>query len=156
MEVIATDGSRLATAERPTDEIRMTALLIGAVLAITIGLLGTVAGMDRDRAFYAVAMMVIASYYVLFALMGASTHVLMLELGVGAIFIVAAVAGFRTSLWLVVIALAAHGVFDLTHGMFITNPGVPVWWPAFCLAYDVMAAAYLSWLLLSGRTRISA
>ena len=102
------------------------------------------------------AMMVIASYYVLFALMGASTHVLMLEFGVGAAFIAAAVAGFRTSLWLVVIALAAHGVFDLTHGMFITNPGVPVWWPAFCLAYDVMAAAYLSWLLLSGRTRISA
>ena len=98
MEGTATDGSRLATVERPTDETRMTALLIGAVLAFTVGLLGTVVGMDRDRAFYAVAMMVIASCYVLFALIGASTRILLLELVAGAAFIAASVAGFRTSL----------------------------------------------------------
>jgi hypothetical protein len=29
----------------------------------------------------------------------------------------------------------------------ISNPGVPGWWPMFCLAYDVTAGVYLGWLL---------
>src|SRR5262249_51962293 len=33
------------------------------------------------------------------------------------------------------------------------DPGAPVWWPSFCLAYDVTAAAYLAWLLASKRVR---
>jgi hypothetical protein len=47
----------------------------------------------------------------------------------------------------------AVGVFDLVHAAVISNPGVPGWWPAFCLTYDVTAAAYLAWLLTSGRVR---
>ena len=129
------------------------ALLIGALLALGVGLLGTASGMDRDRAFYATVMIVIASLYALFAVMGASTHALVLESLAGAVFLAAAVAGFRSSLWIVVVALAAHGIFDLVHGRLIDDPGVPGWWPAFCLTYDVTAAAYLAWLLGSGRIR---
>jgi len=129
------------------------ALLVGALLAFSVGLLATGVGLDRDRAFYPVVTIVIASYYALFAVMGASTHALVLESLVGAVFIVAAVAGFKWSLWVVVVALAAHGVFDLTHGAAISNPGVPAWWPEFCLTYDVTAAAYLAWLLKSGHVR---
>jgi len=73
-----------------------------------------------------------------------------LESVVGVGFITLAVFGFRSSLWMVVAALGLHGVFDLVHGALISNPGVPVWWPGFCLAYDVAAAAYLAWLI---RTR---
>jgi hypothetical protein len=132
------------------------ALLIGAFLAFAVGLLATAARLDRDRAFYPTVMIVIASYYVLFAAMGASTHALVLESLVGAVFLVAAVFGFRSSLWVVVVALAAHGLFDLVHGGIISNPGVPGWWPAFCLTYDITAAAYLAWLLRSGRIRAAA
>jgi hypothetical protein len=107
----------------------------------------------RDpRGFYGV----IASYYALFAVMGAPAHALVLESLVGAVFLAAAAFGFRGSLWLVVAALAAHGIFDLTHHTFIANAGVPVWWPDFCLAYDLTAAAYLAWLLRSGRIRAAA
>jgi hypothetical protein len=95
-------------------------------------------------------MIVIAFLYALFAVMGASTRALVLESLVGVVFLALAVAGFRSSLWLVVVALAAHGVFDLVHGKAISNPGVPAWWPPFCFAYDVAAAAYLAWLLKSG------
>jgi len=123
------------------------------VLALTVGLLATGAGLDRDRAFYPVVMIVIASYYVLFAVMGATTYALVLESLVGAVFLAVAVSGFRSSLWVVVVALAAHGVFDLSHGIIISNPGVPSWWPEFCLTYDVTASAYLAWLLKSGRIR---
>jgi hypothetical protein len=128
------------------------ALLVGALLAFSVGLLGRV-GLDRDRAFYPVVTIVIASYYALFAVMGASTHALVVESLAGAAFLVLAITGFRWSLWVVVAALAAHGIFDLTHASVITNPGVPNWWPEFCLTFDVTAAAYLAWLLKSGRVR---
>ncbi len=128
------------------------ALLVGAFLALTVGLLATAVGLDRDRAFYPTVTMVIASYYALFAVMGASAHALVLESLVGAVFLAVALAGYRWSLWVVVAALVVHGVFDLVHGSVIANPGVPAWWPAFCLTYDVTAATYLAWLLRNGRT----
>ena len=125
--------------------------LIGAVLALSIGLFATLIGLDRDRAFYPTVMLVIASTYALFAAMGASTQALMHESIPIVAFVAASIAGFKRSLWWVVAALAAHGVFDFFHGRVIENPGVPTWWPDFCLAYDVVAAAYLAWLLSNAR-----
>jgi hypothetical protein len=101
-------------------------------------------------------MIFIASYYALFAVMGGSAHALAVECIVIVAFLGASIAGFRTSLWLVVAALAAHGVFDLIHGQMIANPGVPAWWPSFCLSYDVVAAAYLAWLLSRSKVRAAA
>ena len=129
------------------------ALLVGALLAAAVGLFATAVGLDRDRAFYPTVTIVIALYYALFAVMGASTNALVLESVAGAVFIALAAFGFRSSLWVVVLALAAHGVFDLAHSRVISNPGVPAWWPAFCLTYDLAAAAYLAWLLRIGRIR---
>lgn len=121
--------------------------VVGILLALTVGALATAFGMDRDRAFYPTVTIVVASYYVLFAVMGASPQVLVIESIVGVMFLALAVAGFRSSLWLVVFALAAHGVFDIVHGHFIMNSGLPLWWPPFCLTYDLTAAAYLACLL---------
>ena len=123
------------------------------LLAIAVGLFATGVGLDRDRAFYPVVTIVVASYYALFAAMGASTHALVLECVAGAVFVAAAVAGFRWSLWIAALALAGHGIFDFTHAAVISNPGVPNWWPQFCAAYDVTAAVFLGWLLKSGRIR---
>jgi len=132
------------------------ALLIGAVLAICVGLFATGVGLDRDRAFYPTVTIVIASLYVLFAVMGESQHALLVELAMCASFVFAAVAGFRRSLWIVVAALAAHGAQDIVHLSLIDNPGVPVWWPAFCGAYDIVAALYLAWLIRRGHTLAAA
>jgi len=132
------------------------AWLIGAILAFAVGLFATGVGLDRDRAFYPTVMIVIAALYVLFAAMGGSAHAGVLEALVGTVFVVFAVAGFRSSLWLVAAALAAHGVLDVVHARVIANPGVPGWWPEFCLSYDVTAALYLAVLLRSGRIRAAA
>lgn len=134
----------------------VTGLVIGTVLAVAIGLMATGVGLDRDRAFYPVVTIVVASYYALFAVMGASLPSLVPELLAFALFLAAAATGYRRSLWIVALALAAHGVFDLMHAAFIANPGVPAWWPAFCLGYDVTAALYLAALLRSGRLRATA
>jgi hypothetical protein len=132
------------------------AWVIGVVLALCVGLMATAIRLDRDRALYPAVMMVIAAYYVLFALMGASGNTLVLELLVAGLFLALAVWGFKSSLWLVAFALAAHGIFDVIHSHVIDNPGVPAWWPPFCITYDVTAAAYLAGLLLTRRVRAAA
>lgn len=132
------------------------ALAVGVLLALAVGMLATVTGMERDRAYYPVVLIVTASYYALFAVLGDSTRALTVELLVVAGFLALALSGYRFSLWVVVAALAAHGVFDLIHGMVITNPGLPPWWPAFCLAFDVTIAVYLAWRLVGGRPRAAA
>ena len=128
--------------------------LIGLILSLAVGGSAAIIGMDRDRAFYPTLMIVIASYYGLFAVIGGSLHALTLELVGIAAFALLSLIGFRITLWWVVGALVAHGVFDWFHGRLIADPGVPSWWPMFCLTYDVVAAAYLSWLL--GVSRVAA
>lgn len=123
------------------------AYLVGIVLALAVSLFGTFFKFDRERSFYPVMTIVIASTYQLFAAMGGTTELLSLETAMFFVFVSAAVLGFRTNLWIVVGALAGHGTFDLVHPHLISNPGVPVWWPAFCMTYDISAALYLAWLL---------
>lgn len=124
------------------------AYVIGIVLALAVSVYATALRLDRDRAFYPTVLVVIALYYVLFAVMGDSGgRVMIVESLIAGVFVVAASLGFRRSLWLVVAALAGHGVLDLFHARLVANPGVPAWWPAFCLTYDVAAAGYLAWRL---------
>jgi len=121
--------------------------LVGVTLALVVSIFATVAGLDRDRGFYPVVLIVIALLYDLFAAMAGSAQALGLETLAMVAFVVAAIVGFKTSLWLVVVALVGHGLFDFLHSYLIINPGVPAWYPNFCLGYDVMAALYLGWLL---------
>jgi len=122
--------------------------LIGVGLAAVVCAFATLVGFDRDRVFYPMLATVVAHYYILFAVMGSSTRTLVLESLIAAAFFVLAVAGFKKNLWLIVAALAGHGVFDFFHRMFIHNPGVPVWWPGFCLSFDVLAGGFLAVLLI--------
>jgi hypothetical protein len=122
--------------------------LIGLVLSLAVSAIVTAIGFDRERAFYPTLLIVIASYYVLFAAMGASARVVILESVVAGGFLLVAVIGFKTSLWLVAAALVAHGGFDFVHHRLIANPGVPHWWPGFCLAFDTLAGGFLGVLLL--------
>jgi hypothetical protein len=128
----------------------MLPYVVGIALSIGVTLFARLVGLDRDRAFYPTVMIVIAAYYVLFAAMSGSVQTVVIESVVMTLFAAAAVVGFRSSTWIVVVALAAHGVFDAVHGHVIENAGVPSWWPAWCLAYDVGAAACLAWLLRRG------
>ena len=125
--------------------------LVGAGLALGVGLFATVVGLDRDRGFYPVVLIVIASYYDLFAMMSQSQAALPIETSSLIVFAALAVVGFRSSLWWVVAALLGHGVFDFIHPRLVDNPGAPGWWPMFCLAFDVAAGAYLAARLLASK-----
>src|SRR5206468_7274924 len=112
--------------------------LIGVVLAAAVCAFAMAAGFDRDRVFYPMLLIVIATYYILFAVMGSSTPALTIESLAAGSFLILSVAGFKKNLWLVVAALAGHGVFDFWHDLFIQNAGVPLWWPGFCLSFDIL------------------
>ncbi len=126
-------------------------IAIGAILALAACGLGVAAGFERDRAFYPVMLIVIASYYDLFAVIGGDESVLGIEVAISLAFAALAVVGFRVNLWLAVAGLLGHAGLDFFHGHVVTNPGLPSWWPMFCATFDAIAGLYLAWRLVSKR-----
>jgi hypothetical protein len=125
--------------------------LVGFLLSLGTVVFAAVIGLDRDRSFYATVLFVIATYYVLFAVMGASRRTLIIEIMIASVFFLFAVLGFKGNFWLVAAALLGHGIFDFIRPSFIANPGVPHWWPGFCLAFDVIFGGWLALQLLQRR-----
>lgn len=119
------------------------AYLIGVLLAAGVVVFAKVVGLDRQRAFYASVLLVVAHYYILFATMDPDHTALIAEIVAALVFIAAAVIGFRIDMRYAAAGLTAHGVFDYFHPHIISNPGVPEWWPGFCMAFDVVAGAWL-------------
>jgi hypothetical protein len=125
--------------------------LVGVLLSLATVVFAAVIGLDRERSFYATVLFVIATYYVLFAVMGASRRTVIIEIAIASGFFLFGVLGFKGSLWLVAAALLGHGIFDFIRPRLIANPGVPHWWPGFCMAFDVIFGAWLALRLLQRR-----
>lgn len=134
----------------------MLPILIGLGVAAGVAAFAHLSGLDRERSFYTTVLVVVGSYYVLFAAMAGATDDLLPELAFFALFAAAAVIGFRRSMWTVVAGLAAHGIFDFIRGVFLAGSGVPAWWPGFCGSYDVAAATILAAIILARKPRVPA
>ena len=98
------------------------AYIVGILVGLLVCVFARGTGFDRDRAFYPTVLVVIALYYVLFAVMGGSMRALVLESVAMSVFAVVAVVGFKRNVWLVVAGLAAHGVFDFFHAHIVLEP----------------------------------
>jgi len=127
---------------------------VGIILGIAVGIFSTVVGLDRDRALYPAILVVIASYYGLYAVLGGSNTAIVLETLVGLLFVAVAAVGFRVDLWIVAAGTVGHGIFDVFHHLIIENPGLPTWWPMFCMSIDITLGVYMAWLLWSKRVRV--
>lgn len=130
--------------------------IIGFTLALIVCAYLATTRMDRDRAAYSVMVVVVASYYVLFAVQAGDATTVASESLITIVFAVAAAIGFRGSAWLTASALAGHGLLDGVHGLLVHNPGVPAWWPAFCAAFDVTAGAWMMLTLVRRRHPLGA
>ena len=115
----------------------MIPFIAGVFLAVIVAALGKVTRFEQDRSFYPTVLIVIASYYVLFAVLGGSSQALFWESVVAVAFAAIAVFGSLRVPLLVGVAIAGHGLFDLVHHGIIVNQGVPSWWPIFCASIDV-------------------
>lgn len=124
------------------------AILVGVALGVFVWLFGRLVGLDRDRAYYATILAVVALYYALFAVMGGSVNALLLEAIAIIAFFVLTALGFKRSQWFVVAGLLGHGVYDCFHGLLISNPGMPAWWPYFCASIDITMGAFLALVIL--------
>lgn len=121
--------------------------IVGISLALVFCGAAAGLGMDRERVFYPAVVMAVASYYLAFAVVDGRNEVMLIEVAIAAVFIVAAVAGFKVSPWIAVVALAGHGVMDGFHHYLVHNAGVPRSWPGFCGSFDVTAAALVAWIM---------
>ena len=119
----------------------MLPISIGAGLAVIMAALAKITGFDRDRSYYAVVLIVIASYYVLFACM--ANEAIIAEIAVASVFSIMAIAGALRWPLLLGVGILLLGVFDLFHGMIISNSGVPMWWPTFCASIDVVLGIWV-------------
>ena len=128
----------------------MIPVVVGVLLAVGVAALGKFTRFDEDRSFYSTVLVIIASYYVLFAVLGGSGHALVWELVVAVVFSSAAIIGALYVPMLVGIGITAHGLFDLVHDVVIENSGVPTWWPAFCGSIDVALGL---WVIAITRSR---
>ena len=130
----------------------MIAVVVGVLLAVGIAVLGKFTRFDQDRSFYSTVLVIIASYYVLFAVLDGSGRALVWELVIAVAFSAVAIIGALLLPTLVGIGITAHGLFDLVHDALIENSGVPSWWPMFCGSIDVGLGL---WVLTMTRSRIA-
>src|SRR5512141_2794942 len=104
--------------------------LVGVVLGLIVGGFATLSGFDRDRAFYPTVLIVIASYYSLFAVMGTPRNPPLFIVIVAGI-VLSAIALFAVNVIMcsVVCGIVGHAVFDFCiRPAVVTNRGVPRWW----------------------------
>ena len=98
---------------------------------------------------YALSLILIASVYIGFAVADGRPTVIAVESSVAAIFVVVAAAAISGPAWLLVIGLIGHALKDLwqhrTHFVAGTR-----WWPPFCCAVDLVAAALIAIRIVQG------
>ena len=125
-------------------------IVVGVLLAIAIAAVAKFTRFDEERSFYSTVLVIIASYYVLFAVLGGSGHALVWELVIAVVFSTVAIIGALFLPTLVGTGIIAHGLFDLVHDILIENSGVPTWWPTFCGSLDVLLGL---WVIALTRSR---
>ncbi|MGY1742949.1 MULTISPECIES: hypothetical protein [unclassified Blastococcus] len=99
-----------------------------------------------DSTVYAMEIVLIAAVYIGFSVADGRGRVIAVETGVAAVFFVVAAAAVTGSAWLLVAGLLGHGLKDLWQHRtgFVTGTR---WWPPFCAAVDVVAAALIAVLI---------
>jgi hypothetical protein len=98
---------------------------------------------------YALGLVVIASVYIGFSVADGRWKVIVVEVGVAAVFVVIAAIAVTGPAWLLVVGLAGHGVKDYWQHrtQFVVNTR---WWPPFCAAVDFVVALILAVAIAAG------
>ena len=129
----------------------------GALAGVALGILTIVFAriIRGQRWLYSIGLLTLPTLYALFALRVGEPAVGIQEMIYGLPFLAAgllfAFVSVRGSAIIVGVLWILHAVYDLVHDRFITNAGVPDWYPVFCFAVDVIVGGYVLWLA----TRVS-
>ena len=123
----------------------MVALILGLLIAFIAIAMAKDVGLP-PRAF-ALSLTVLPAIYMLFALMVGDLGAMALEFAYGLPYFMLGYLcfkrGFKGSGMVVVALWALHAVYDVYHHLLVANAGVPFWYPALCLGFDIMIVMYL-------------
>ena len=127
----------------------LRAILAGIVSGGVTALIGWSSFIPDPVAFHTVALAVIGAIYVGFAFADGRLSILILELTVGTGFLVLGFLGLWQAPIFIAVGLILHAVWDLAHRPRGVTTKLPIWYPAFCAAYDFVFAGIF--LLLAHR-----
>ena len=123
--------------------------MLSLILGLLIGFIAIAMAKDvevKPRAF-ALGLAALPLFYMLFALMVGDIGAMALEFAYGLPFFVLGVLcfkrGFKGSGFVVIALWALHAAYDVYHHLLVANAGVPFWYPALCLGFDMMMVIYL-------------
>ncbi len=125
----------------------MTPFIVGIIIAVIVIIQARVMKFDKSRSYYTSMLIIIPTYYVLFAFM--SEEAILIEIVIAIFFTIIATIGALFYPILIGVGLLAHGIFDFLHPYFIVNSGVPLWWPAFCAGADIILGVWIMYLVIS-------
>lgn len=127
-------------------------LILGALLCSLFVMIARRAGLRRELAIYAVALVAAALIYVIFAALGGATLGWdAVETSGLAIFSLLALLARRGSREALILGWAVHPAWDvLIHGASRTQ-FVPEWYPALCASFDLTLAGYIAVCAWGGR-----
>ena len=130
----------------------ITPFIIGIILTVGLLSISWATGLYRERGVYAVTLIAIAFFYIVFALEHGSTAVIFSNILIAGLFVGLALFGYMRSLKLVAFGLILHGIFDGIYAFSFTNPS-PEWWAPFCFAVDIALGGFL--LVIIKRSKIA-
>jgi hypothetical protein len=126
----------------------MMAALVGAAVGVLTVVIARV--IRGERWLYALGLLTLPGLYASFAIAVGASAVGVTEMLYGIPFVVVglllAFVSVRHSAVVVGAFWLLHGGYDLVHSRFLTNPGVPSWYPIFCFVVDAVIGAYVLWL----------
>lgn len=121
----------------------MVPMIAGVILSGVVFGAARVSGFIRERLFAPILLIFIAVFYIVFAVQDRRTDIVIYETLVFIVFFMVAYKSFYGSLYLAVVGLVLHGMYDFMHNYFFINRGIPVWFPQFCMTFDILFAVFL-------------
>ena len=150
-DIVETSATRPPEDHEPVDHSRFATATVGwgFVVGLANAALPLAIWWLDPSTIHAIAIAFIAAIYVGFAVADGRPHIVAVESGVAASFVILAAAAVTVSPWLLVVGYFAHGLKDLwqhrTHFVHGTR-----WWPPFCATVDWTVAAILTVAIAAG------
>lgn len=133
----------------------MIELLIGVILAL-LAIFG-VSKLSLSNHSYSLMLFSLPLIYAGFGVYAGDAAAVMKEMLWGVPFFIAAALCIYSRKKAFIVLLASfwflHGAYDVFHDVLLINPGVPSWYPVFCLGFDAVVGSYL--LLYINRVTLS-
>jgi uncharacterized membrane protein YeaQ/YmgE (transglycosylase-associated protein family) len=129
-----------AAVSKKEERVFLRAIIVGIVGAGVTAWIGWSPWIPDPLAYHSVWLAAIGAIYLGFAFADGRLSILLIEMTVATGFIVLAFLGLWQAPLFITVGLVLHGLWDLAHRPRGVTTRLPVWYPAFCAAFDFVFA----------------